>query len=158
MSKWKEIFKKNNLDEMQEQKALKIEHNGCWFAFWGLFIAIMVQLVIYGPGCMDKLAGEWIVFMVLALYLVIGCLKAGIWDRRIRPNHKTNLVCSLVAGVIMAIVDFAIVYKNYGKLQGSIAAGVFTGAMVFVLCMVCLTIGLVVYQKSIKKLEDVEEM
>lgn len=25
---------KNNLDEMQEQKLLKIEHNGMWFAFW----------------------------------------------------------------------------------------------------------------------------
>ena len=27
---------KNKLDEMQELKMLKIEHNGCWFAFWGL--------------------------------------------------------------------------------------------------------------------------
>lgn len=32
------IMKKNksNLDERQELKLLKIEHNGCWFAFWGL--------------------------------------------------------------------------------------------------------------------------
>ena len=37
---------KNNLDEMQEQKLLKIEHNGMWFALWGLIIAIIVQLFI----------------------------------------------------------------------------------------------------------------
>ena len=24
-------MKKNNLDEMQEQELLKIEHNGCWW-------------------------------------------------------------------------------------------------------------------------------
>ena len=29
-------MKKSNLDEIQEQELLKIEHNGCWLAFWGL--------------------------------------------------------------------------------------------------------------------------
>ena len=29
-------MKKSNLDEMQEQELLKVEHNGCWIAFWGL--------------------------------------------------------------------------------------------------------------------------
>ncbi|MDD7312724.1 MAG: hypothetical protein PUH78_09820 [Clostridia bacterium] len=27
---------KNNLDERQEQTLLRIERNGCWFAFWAL--------------------------------------------------------------------------------------------------------------------------
>ena len=27
---------KSNLDELQELKLLKIEHNGCWLAFWGI--------------------------------------------------------------------------------------------------------------------------
>ena len=32
----KTMFKKENqLDEMQELKLLKIEHNGFWLAFWG---------------------------------------------------------------------------------------------------------------------------
>lgn len=35
---------KNNLDEMQEHKLLKIEHNGCWFAIWSLLAAIFIQL------------------------------------------------------------------------------------------------------------------
>ena len=34
---------KNRLDEMQEQKMLQIEHNGCWLAFWGLGIVLIVQ-------------------------------------------------------------------------------------------------------------------
>ena len=47
--------KKNNLDEMQEQKLLKIEHNGCWLAFWGLFIVLIAQFIFYGPGCWQPL-------------------------------------------------------------------------------------------------------
>ena len=36
----------SNLDEMQEQKMLKIEHNGYWLGFWGLLAAI---LILSGP-------------------------------------------------------------------------------------------------------------
>ena len=42
MMKWK---MKNNLDEMQEIKLRGIERNGCWFAFWALLAAMMIQLV-----------------------------------------------------------------------------------------------------------------
>ena len=34
---------KSNLDERQELKLLKIEHNGCWIAFWGLLIVMLIQ-------------------------------------------------------------------------------------------------------------------
>ena len=33
----------SNLDERQEQALLKIEHNCCWLAFWGLLTALFVQ-------------------------------------------------------------------------------------------------------------------
>lgn len=33
----------SQLDEMQEQKLLKIEHTSFWLAFWGLVAAILVQ-------------------------------------------------------------------------------------------------------------------
>ena len=37
---------KSNLDELQELKLLKIEHNGCWLAFWGLLAVILTQIAI----------------------------------------------------------------------------------------------------------------
>ena len=43
-------MKKSNLDEMQEQAMLKIEHNGCWFAFWGLLAAMGIQMLLQVPG------------------------------------------------------------------------------------------------------------
>ena len=51
--------RKNNLDEMQELELLKIEHNGCWIAFWGLIIAIVVQNLTGGAMEPRTLAGEW---------------------------------------------------------------------------------------------------
>ena len=90
-------MKKSNLDEMQEQALLKIEHNGCWLAFWGLLAAIALQMVMRVPG--RQMLGEWIVFMSLSLYIVIACLRKGIWDRHLKANRKTNLIVSLLAAV-----------------------------------------------------------
>ena len=61
---------KSNLDERQELKLLKIEHNGCWIAFWGLLIVMAIQMIV-GNDSIKNLAGEWVVFMSLALYLSI---------------------------------------------------------------------------------------
>ena len=86
--------KPSKLDEMQEQKLLHIEKNGCWLAFWMLLIAMAVQMMISGVGNFREIAGEWIVFMCLALYLVIDCMRNGIWDRRMEPDAKTNFKVS----------------------------------------------------------------
>ena len=151
MKKMKKM--KNNLDERQEQELLRIEHNGCWIAFWGLLIAMVVQLIagIHGP---ENLAGEWIVFMCLALYLGISCIKNGIWDRRMKPDFKTNLIASGIAAVVMGIVWFTISYRNYHKLAGSIATGVFMFLVTGVLCGVALMVASNVYKKRLKKLEE----
>lgn len=82
---------KSNLDERQELTLLQIEHNGCWLAFWGLLLALSVQLIL-GNNSIGALAGEWAVFMFLALYLMIACIRNGIWDRKWKPNFKTNLL------------------------------------------------------------------
>ena len=48
---------KSNLDERQELKLLKIEHNGCWIAFWGLLIVMAIQMIV-GNDSIKNLAGE----------------------------------------------------------------------------------------------------
>ena len=44
---------KSNLDELQELKLLKIEHNGCWLAFWGLLAVILTQIAIGNDSKQD---------------------------------------------------------------------------------------------------------
>ena len=99
---------KSNLDERQEQRLLRIERNGCWLAFWGLLVAMGVQMVMSKGEDVGRVAGEWIVFMVLACYMVWACMKEGIWDRRMKPDWKTNLIASLLAGVAMAVFFYLI--------------------------------------------------
>ena len=93
------LFKgnKNNLDEMQEQKLLQLESRGFWLLWWGLLAAMAVQLLVYGVEAYRLLLGEWAVFMLSSVYVTAACIKQGLWDRKLKPNFKTNLLMSLLA-------------------------------------------------------------
>ena len=146
----------NKLDEMQEQKMLKIERNGCWLAFWGLLAVLFIQIIIYGYGdeSLRYMVGEWIVFMCLALYILIDCLRNGIWDRRLSPTPNVNACASVIAGAVMAVVNFASSYRNYHKLAGAAATGFVFGIMVFILCFAGLTCCTFLYKKRVNHLEQ----
>ena len=144
---------KNNLDERQELKLLKIEHYGCWLAFWGLLIALTVQMVLT-PDEPKAMAGEWIVFMALALYLSVACMKNGIWDRKIRPTVKNHLLMSVAAGVVVGILFFAISYVRYHHLIVSLVTAAFMFFFVGVLCFGALMISAKICQKRLQKMEE----
>ena len=146
---------KSNLDERQELKLLKIEHNGCWIAFWGLLIVMSIQMVM-GNDSIKNLAGEWVVFMSLALYLSIDCIRNGIWDRKLKPNLKTNIIASSIAAVLAGIICFSVSYRNYHKLIGSIATGVIMFVQVEILCLIALMISSKIYKRRVQKLEEDE--
>ena len=150
-------MKKSNLDERQEQMLLKIERNGFWLAFWLLVAAMLIQQVFF-MGDVKIAAGETLILLVISLYVAISCLKAGIWDRRLKANSSTNVIASLIAGSVMGVVMFLGVFRNYSdKPMGSIAAGLFTAIIVFVLCFIVLTIYLHAYKKRNEALEEEPE-
>ena len=143
-------MKKSNLDEMQEQALLKIEHNGCWMAFWGLLAAMALQMVMRVPG--RQMLGEWIVFMALSLYIVIACLRKGIWDRHLKANRKTNLIVSLLAAVDTGIlVTLSNPYLSE-PLDYVLVAGL-TGGFTFVLCFAALSVCTKLYRNRRNKLD-----
>ena len=148
--------RKSNLDERQEQALLKIEHNGCWLAFWGLLIAMAVQLIVYGFD-MKLLAGEWIVFMALCLYICSSCLKQGIWDRQLKPDRKTNLLASLVAGLAFGVLMFFSIWKNFpDKPLGAAAGALISGGIIFAICFCALSISAKQMKKRQEQLEKEE--
>ena len=144
-------MKKSNLDEMQEQALLKIEHNGCWLAFWGLLAVMAIQMVMGVPG--TQMLGEWIVFMVLALYIVIACLRKGIWDRHLKANRKTNLIISLLAGAAAGILITVSNPYLSEPLDYVLVAGI-SGGFTFVLCLIALSLSMKLYKKRREKLEQ----
>lgn len=148
----------NNLDEMQEKKLLEIEHKGCWIAFWGLLVAILVQMLIFDEGVIRSVAGEWIVLFCLSLYMSISSMKSGIWDRRLKPNIKYNAVISLAAGLVCALVFSISSYTKYHVLMGSIATGVIMFIIIFAITFFTLSLSVKMYHKKIRKMEtDCEE-
>ena len=145
---------KNNLDEMQEQELLKIEHNGCWLAFWGLLIVMIVQCFAAGSMDFRTLGGEWIVFMVLALYLAFACARKGIWDRKLAMNAKTNLIVSAVAGIGMGLFNAVMIYRNYHKPLGTAAAAAAIAVITFLICFAALTVTMKETQKRKAAMES----
>ena len=144
-------MKKSNLDEMQEQALLKVEHNGCWLAFWGLLAAMAIECLLGMPG--KAMLGEWVVFIALALYLLIGCLRKGIWDRRLKANWRTNLAVSAIAGICVGI--FIIVINPYlEELLDYVLVFALGGGSTFVLCFMALTLCGKLYKKRREKLDQ----
>ena len=138
---------KSNLDEMQEMKLLKIEHNACWLAFWGLVAAMVIQSVIY-DGDFRVIAGEILVMLPMSLYMSIATIKNGIWDRKLKPNAGTNLLISAIAGTVVGLMWFFISYRNYHKLMGSVALFVLMFVVIFFLCFGVLSITAGMYKKQ----------
>lgn len=150
--------KKNQLDEMQEQKLLHIEKNACWFAYWALLVSMVIQVFVYKEEVASHIIGEWIIFMCLCLYIGVACIKAGIWDRRLKADASTNIAVSAVAGVVAAVIAGLISYMNFGMIGGAIAVGIVNFAFISVICFVALTICAKAYKKRLEKMEEeVEE-
>lgn len=146
--------KKSNLDEMQEKKLLHIEKNGCWFAFWALAASLFIQMLISRENMLERLAAEWIVFMCLALYLGVACIKNGIWDRKLKADPKTNFLVSMIGGAVTAVINGTINYLEFGFLESAILCAVIVFVFVLVICFGALTLCTVLYKKRLRKMEE----
>lgn len=124
--------KKNQLDEMQEQTMCRIEGKGFWLLWAGLLLAILVQMVLRTPS--SQWVGEFVVFMAGCIYTMVECLRNGFWDRHISANTPTNVLISLFAGVVVAVVTGL----AYGSWLIALIPGVITGVLCFVLLQVCM--------------------
>jgi cytochrome c biogenesis factor len=145
---------KNKLDEMQEQKLLKIEHYGVWYAFWGLLLMIVIQTIAGGENALRYMTGEFIIFFTLAIYLLVACLKNGIWDRRLAPNLRTNMIISLATSFLCGFTIFIVSYFNYHHFMVSVASGFFTMLFTLFLTLVALSAAAAVYKKRVTTLEN----
>ena len=147
---------KNRLDEMQEKKLLQIEHTCFWICFWGLFVVIYAQIAV-GNGGFENIGGECLILSAASIYLLIGCIKNGIWDRQLKPNFKTNLIISLMTSFVFGGFWFIVSYHNYRNLVGSIATFVFMAISIFIIALILLSISLKLYQKKVDKLNEKAE-
>lgn len=152
------LFKeaKNNLDEMQEQRLLKLESRGFWLLWWGLLAAMLVQLLVYGAEASQHLLGEWAVFMLASVYMAAACIKQGLWDRKLRPNFRTNLLLSLLAGVVTGGFMGVYSYRSFGAAEAAWWTVALVGGCTFVLCLLALSLSASAYKKRRQQLDEGE--
>lgn len=134
-------------DEMQEQKLCKLESRGFWLLWWGLLAAIIVQSLV-GQTAQAPL-GEWVLFMLVSLYMLVECIRNGIWDRHIKPTLGANLVCSVIAGCGIFLYRFVVSAYWPGAL--------YTAIFTTLLCFAALQGTAWLYKKRHNQLENTEE-
>lgn len=153
--------KKNQLDEMQEQKLLHIEKNGFWLAFCLLGLSMVIQIIVFKSEAVSHMAGEWLVFMCMCVYIMVACMRAGIWDRRLKPDAKTNAIISVIAGVITAAINSITFWVNLVGSEDRVIVVVIAAVILFFvttgICFVALSLAARSYKKRLAKLEEEEE-
>ena len=149
----KEFFKRDNLDEMQKQTLLKIESCGFW-VLWVLLLAALTIESLLG-FTLREMAAEWFIFMLGCAYSVISDLRAGIWDRRFKPNTKTNAALSVVGGAVILVWGL-IKFAEFG-MGVAVLLAVFLGVCTWVLCFALLQLTMKAYKKRHAELENPEE-
>lgn len=148
--------KRNNLDEMKELELLKIESKGCLIAYGGILLAIIIQQLLF-PGEFKSLIGESIILIILSIYLLSGCLKAGIWDRHLKPNLKTNVLISLLASIISGLILAINIYRVYYIVEDALLVFLITVIFTFAICLIALTVCGKLCNKRKDELEAREE-
>ena len=149
----KEFFKRDNLDEMQKQTLLKIESCGFW-VLWVLLLAALIIESLLG-FTLREMAAEWFIFMLGCAYSVISDLRAGIWDRRFKPNTKTNAAVSVVGGAVILVWGL-IKFAEFG-MGVAVLLAVFMGVCTGVLCFATLQLTMKAYKKRHAELENPKE-
>lgn len=136
MNWFKKLFSKK-VDERQEMDLLRVEHYSFWLMFWLLAIEIVVQGIILDEG--DKILGEWIVFIVTAVFSVAGFIRKGVWSYQAKkvPGVKSYFLYSIVAGVAGGAISFlGMIKRSPGNLQAVMAATIGTATGIFVISFI----------------------
>ena len=146
---------KNTLDEMQDQKMLKMEEYGYWILFWGLALAVVIQLLL--GGSIRQVAGELIVLLLGGIYVLATSMKNGLWTRNAAPTRKGNAVASIIPAAVIGVLNgIKLVQKKSAGTNDILLAAVFTVAA-YVLCFIALEVLRTAYEKRRQKLDETGE-
>lgn len=138
---------KKDLDELQKQILSGIESRGFWIAFWGSLILLIVQMIF--ANNIISVISSWLLFMVLAIYEAVSCLKAGIWNSSLYISKKNAVISSIVA-ICMGVFQFILVSQRGESTYKTIIVLVSVIAVTFFLCFS----AIIIIAKAVKKRRD----
>lgn len=143
------------LDEMRDQKMLKMEEYGYWILFWGLALAVIVQLFL--GGTLRQVAGELIVLFLGGVYVLATSLKNGLWSRSAEPTRKGNAIASLIPAAVICVLNVIklIQKQETGTSDILLTAGI--TAATYVICFAVLEGLRAAYKKRRQQLDETGE-
>ena len=142
-------------DEMRDQKMLKMEEYGFWILFWGLALAVVVQLLL--GGTLRQVAGELIVLAIGGVYVLATSQKNGLWTRSAEPTRKSNAVASIIPAAVICVLNVIKLIQKKEISTNDILLGIGFTAAAYVLCFIVLEILRTAYEKRRQKLDDTGE-
>ncbi len=147
---------KSALDEMQDQKLLKMEEYGFWILFWALAASIPVQLL--AGGSFREIVGEMIVLFLGSVYIAASSLKQGLWTRTSTPTRRGNAAASVIPSLLLGVLH-VIRLLTRGKEVDTASLRVTAGVMaaVYLACFVLLEVFRVIYQKRRAALDHTDD-
>ena len=106
-----------------------------------LLAALIIESLLgFAPR---EMAAEFFIFMLGCAYSVLSDLRAGIWDRHLKANTKTNVVVTL---------------RSEERGAGiAVLQAVIMGGCTWVLCFALLQLSMKAYKKRHAELENPKE-
>ena len=149
------INRTKRLDEMQDQKLLKLEEAGFWILFWALSLSILVQLLT--GGSFRQIAGELIVLAIGSIWLAVTTLKNGLWTRESAPTRKGNALASIIPAVLIGAIHVFKLNMKDGLQPRSLLITAGISAAVYALCFGILELFRAAYNKRRSALDDIPD-
>lgn len=109
--------KTSNLDERQERRLLEIEGKGFRIAFWGLLLVFLIEMTVTDD--LSAFIGDFILLIVVSLYVGIACIREGIWGRGQSVHRRSCLCWSLLAALAATGLRLGSVWMRYHSLVSS---------------------------------------
>ncbi|HRX57884.1 MAG TPA: hypothetical protein P5075_03840 [Eubacteriales bacterium] len=141
-------------DERQSGEMLKIGNICFYFVWYALLASILLQTVVWKADA-RQIAGELAVFLLGGILMLVLMLTKGLWGFYTRPNRKTYIVASAVAGVVVGGV-FALLYdwtQKAAVTRHILWIAVFT-AGTFLVCYALLSLAGRLVAKRQAKLDE----
>lgn len=149
------------VDERQEMDLLKVEHFGFWLMYWMLLAALIIQGIFMEDG-VKRAAGEWIIFMITSVVVVVGWVRKGVWNYQNRkvPGVKRyfgySLITALAAGLPLGILSE--LKKGTNDIRGIlISVCVYMAVMFIITFVVFLIVGSIAKKREADLADQDEE-
>jgi len=141
------------LDEMQQEKLLKINSNGLNICYWGLLAAIVIQWLTERD--ITSVIGEIIIYVILMIYTVCAYIYEGLWSAKSKPSVKRIFLISLIppaaVGILLCVKNIMADNRLY-----ELSVILFAMAIAFAVCVTILYVLLCLYRRRRRSLDGQE--